>query len=77
MPDGIIFPIIASLAAFVKPTRKGWKLVIPDQFEPRELFDAATQVYMEIADHNPQTMGKNKAYYSTLLRLTTLYARFS
>ena len=77
VPDGIIFPIIASLSAFVKQTRKGWKLIIPDQFEARELIEAAAQAYMEIADHNPQTMGKNKACYSTLLRLTTLYARFS
>jgi hypothetical protein len=34
----------------------------------------AAQVYMEIADHNPQTMGKNKACYSALQRITKIYA---
>jgi len=34
-------------------------------------------VYTEIADHNPQTMGKNKACYSTLQRITAIYARLA
>jgi hypothetical protein len=76
IPDGIVFPIIASLSAFVVKD-KTWKLRVPPAFEPKELIEAAAQVYMEIADHNPQTMGKNKACYSTLLRLTSLYARLA
>ena len=47
------------------------------QFDERELIDAAAQVYMEIADHNPQTMGKSKACYSALQRITTIYARLA
>jgi hypothetical protein len=30
---------------------------------------------MEIADHNPQTMGKSKAYYSALQRIAAIYAK--
>jgi hypothetical protein len=37
----------------------------------------AAQVYMDITSHNPQTMGKNKACYSTLQRITSIYARLS
>ena len=32
---------------------------------------------MEIADHNPQTMGKNKACYSAPQRITSIYARLA
>ncbi len=44
-------------------------------FDEGELIEAAAQAYMEIASHNPQTMGKSKACYSTLLRVTGIYAR--
>ncbi len=75
VPDGIVFPILASLSAFVLQEKKWWTLRIPKQFDERELIEAAKQVYMEIAAHNPQTMGKNRACYSTLLRVTSIYAR--
>jgi hypothetical protein len=75
VPDGIIFPILAALSAFVHQNAAGWVYRPPRLFDQQELIDAAAQAYMEIANHNPQTMGKSKACYSTLLRLTTIYAR--
>jgi hypothetical protein len=48
-----------------------------ERFDEQELIDAAAQVYMEIADHNPQTMGKSKACYSALQRITGIYARLA
>jgi hypothetical protein len=78
VPDGIVFPILAAMSAFVTRAREGkWALRLPPRFDERELIDAAAQAYMEIASHNPQTMGKSKACYSTLLRVTSIYARLS
>jgi hypothetical protein len=77
VPDGIIFPILSALSAFAARGRKGWTIRLPDRFDEKELIDAAAQVYMEIANHNPQTMGKNKACYSALFRLTSIYARLA
>lgn len=76
VPDGVIFPILAAHAAFVKEGPDGhFKLEPPKVFNDSELISAAKQAYMEIAGHNPQTMGKSKACYSTLYRITDLYAR--
>ena len=76
VPDGVIFPILAAHAAFVKVGADGhFKLEPPKVFNDGELISAAKQAYMEIAGHNPQTMGKSKACYSTLYRITDLYAR--
>ncbi|HEY4941626.1 MAG TPA: AIPR family protein [Rhizomicrobium sp.] len=75
VPDGIIFPILGALSAFFSETGRKWRFKIPSAFDEQELVDAAASAYMEIADHNPQTMGKSKACYSTLLRLTGIYAR--
>ena len=78
VPDGIIFPIVSAHAAFVSRSRSGvWSLTPPQSFADAELIDAAKQAYMEIADSNPQTMGKSKACYSSLLRITTIYARLN
>ena len=77
VPDGVIFPIIAAHAAFVQMDRGTWVLRKPKMFDDTELIEAAKQAYMEIADHNPQTMGKSKACYSTLLRITSIYAKLS
>jgi hypothetical protein len=54
-----------------------WVLQPAERFDEQELIDAAAQVYMEIADHNPQTMGKSKACYSALQRITGIYARLA
>ncbi len=75
VPDGIVFPIIASLESFVKKTRNGWVIRIPNEFDEAVLIDTADQAYKEIAAHNPQTMGKSKACYSALLRVTSIYAK--
>jgi hypothetical protein len=88
VPDGIVFPILSAMSEFVSPKefgvvsqgeprrrRKGWVFQPVQQFNEQEIIDAAAQVYMEIADHNPQTMGKSKACYSALQRITAIYAR--
>jgi hypothetical protein len=75
VPDGIIFPVLSAFSAFVDQSDKKWQITIPDVFDEKELIEAAAQAYMEIASRNPQTMGKSKACYSTLLRLTSIYAR--
>ena len=77
IPDGIIFPILASLSAFAKKTPKGWVISPPTQFNEDELIKAAKSSYIEIANSNPQTMGKSKACYSALLQITSLYRRLT
>lgn len=78
VPDGVIFPILAAHSAFVfKDGTSTWVLRKPKDLSDGELIETAAQAYKEIADHNPQTMGKSKACYSTLLRITTIYARLS
>jgi hypothetical protein len=87
VPDGIVFPILSAMSMFVKRCRRRllkpqrdlvyWAMRPVAQFDEQELIDAAAQVYMEIADHNPQTMGKSKACYSALQRITAIYARLA
>jgi hypothetical protein len=77
VPDGVIFPIIAAHAEFVTKIKGVWDLRTPAVFTDEELIEAAKQAYMEIADHNPMTMGKSKACYSTLAHITSIYARFA
>ena len=78
VPDGVIFPILAAHSAFVRQdATKTWVVQKPAMFSDTELIEAAKQAYMEIADHNPQTMGKSKACYSTLVRITAIYAKLS
>ncbi len=75
VPDGIIFPILASLSAFARKTKKGWIIEAPKQFNEAELIQAAKSVYMEIAFHNPWNMGKSKACYSALYQITSIYKK--
>lgn len=78
VPDGIVFPILSALSVFVTPSiRRVWTFKPVKQFDEQELIDVAKQVYMEIAEHNPQTMGKSRACYSALLRITSIYARLA
>jgi hypothetical protein len=78
VPDGIVFPILSAMSVFVSQHgKKGWALRPVDRFDEQELIEVAAQVYMEIADHNPQTMGKSKACYSALQRITAIYARLA
>jgi len=75
--DGILFPILSAFSAFITRSDKRWEINLPQVFDESELIDAAAQAYTEIANRDPQTMGKSKACYSTLLRLTGLYAKLS
>lgn len=78
VPDGIVFPILAAHSAFVIQQTDGrWILKIPSAFKDAELIEAAVQAYIEIANSNPQSMGKSKACYTTLHRITSIYARLT
>ena len=78
VPDGVIFPIVAAHGPFVKKAGGKWKLSIPDAvFSDADMIEAAKQAYFDIADHNPQSMGKSKACYSTLTRMTGIYAKLA
>jgi hypothetical protein len=78
VPDGVIFPVVAAHSPFVRKSKSGWKLAIPSKvYSDSDMIEAAKQAYFDIADHNPQTMGKSKACYSTLSRMTSIYAKLS
>ena len=77
VPDGIIFPILASLSAFAKKTSAGWRISPPKAFRDDELIRSAKSVYQNIADHNPWIMGKSKACYAALYQITSIYQRLS
>ena len=77
VPDGIVFPILASLSAFAMKRKDGWSVVPPKTFRDDELIRAAKRVYQEIARSNPNAMGKNKACYSALYEITSLYKRLT
>jgi hypothetical protein len=75
VPEGIIFPILASLSAFAKKTKQGWIIDPPQQFSDDELIKAATTVYKDIANHNPWNMGKSKSCYTALYQITSIYKK--
>jgi hypothetical protein len=75
VPDGIIFPILAAHAAFIYQSAGMWHLNKPEQLSDEELISVAKQSYMDIAGHNPQSMGKSKACYSSLMQITSIYAK--
>ena len=77
VPDGIIFPILASLSVFAGKKRGKWSIDQPDLLGDAELIEAAKTAYMQIADSNPQTMGKKAACYSSLLSITTIYKKLT
>ncbi len=54
-----------------------WRIAPSDTFADEEPITAAATAYPEIANSNPQSMGKSKACYSQLLQITPLYARLS
>jgi hypothetical protein len=54
--------------------RSRWHFAIPSAFKEQRLIGAAVADYKDVADHNPQTMGKRHACYSRLLEITQLYA---
>ena len=77
VPDGIVFPILAALSAFVVQKNGKWVLREPPTFDDEELIGAAKDNYIEVAKSNPQTMGKTKASYSNLHRITSIYAKMA
>jgi hypothetical protein len=77
VPDGIIFPIIASLSAFAKETPQGWTIKPPKVFRDEEVIRAAKSVYQNIANSNPWIMGKSQACYAALYQITSIYQKLS
>jgi hypothetical protein len=75
VPDGIIFPILSSLANFAVKTKTGWKIQMPKELDDGELIQAAKRAYMEIAKSKPEIMGKTKACYSALEQITSIYKK--
>lgn len=75
VPDGIIFPILASLAQFVSKTKEGWRIERPKQLDDQELIAAAKRAYMDIANSKPEIMGKSRPCYSALEQITSIYKR--
>lgn len=77
VPDGVIFPIVAAHSPFLRRTATAWQLAVPGQYSDNDMIEAAKQAYFDIADHNPQTMGKSKACYTTLSRMAAIYAKLA
>lgn len=77
VPDGLIFPILASLSAFATKTGEGWRIKPPKAFRDEELIKAAKSVYQSVASSNPWLMGKSRACYFALNQITSLFQRLS
>jgi hypothetical protein len=77
VPDGLIFPILASLSAFATKTAEGWRIKPPRMFKDEELIRAAKSVYQSVASSNPWLMGKSRACYFALNQITSIYQRLS
>lgn len=77
VPDGLVFPIIAAHSEFVVFQKGRWTLSVPDILDDAEIISAAKSVYMEIAKHKPEIMGKSKACYLALQQITSIYRKFS
>jgi hypothetical protein len=77
IPDGIIFPILASLSAFATKTRKGWTILPPPSFSEKDLILHAAGVYQTMAGSNPNVMGKSRACYFHLFGITSLHRQLS
>jgi len=75
VPDGIVFPIIASLAHFARKSKSGWQIKKPAELDDAELIQAAKRAYMEIAKSKPEIMGKTKACYTALEQITSIYKK--
>lgn len=75
IPDGIVFPILASFSEFVVHSDDGWKIKKASRFRDTDIIEAAKSVYMNIADSNPQSMGKSRACYSALAQVTQIFKR--
>jgi hypothetical protein len=77
VPDGIVFPIIASLSAFVRKKEGRWTYCPPVKFHDADIIKAAKGQYMNTANSNPWNMGKSRAVYSSLFQITNIYKDLS
>jgi hypothetical protein len=77
VPDGLVFPILASLSVFAKHGSQGWKIDPPKVFKDEEIIRAAKYVYQNVASSNPWIMGKSKACYAQLYQITSIYKQLS
>lgn len=77
VPDGIVFPIIASLSAFVRLIDGVWTYSPPEKFDDLDIIKAAKGQYMNTAGSNPWNMGKSRAVYSSLFQITNIYKDLS
>lgn len=77
VPDGIVFPIIASLSAFVKKKDGRWTYCPPAKFHDADIIKAAKGQYMNTVNSNPWNMGKSRAVYSSLFQITNIYRDLS
>ncbi len=77
VPDGIIFPILASLSVFAKKTKNGWTIKQPELLSDEDLIRHAKSAYQNIANSNPWNMGKSKACYTALYEMTSIYKKLS
>jgi hypothetical protein len=77
VPDGIVFPIVASLSAFVKKKDGRWSYSPPAKFHDTDIIKAAKGQYMNTANSNPWNMGKSRAVYSSLFQITNIYKDLS
>jgi len=77
VPDGIIFPILASLSAFARKSGGTWRILPPDSFDDKEIISAAASAYKDIAHSNPWNMGKARPCYTSLYQITSIYRRLS
>jgi hypothetical protein len=75
VPDGIIFPILASLSQFATKERGKWLIRQPTELKDSDLVQTAKTNYMEVAKSQPEIMGKSKACYSNLEQITKIYKR--
>lgn len=75
VPDGILFPILASLSAFMVQTKDGWRYQAPKSFDDQDIIKAALSQYKDTAQHNPTTMGKTQSIYSSLYQITSIFKR--
>lgn len=78
VPDGIIFPVLASFSAFMKKTTHGWVIDQPASYKDIDIIQKRVKpIYMGWASSNPQLMGKSKACYEHLYDIAKLYRELS
>ena len=73
VPDGILFPIFASLSEFAAKGADGWEIKIPPELSDDKLIQAAKSCYIDIARSKPDAMGKTKACYMHMQQITSIY----